>query len=104
MPLARAASPSFFRSARWPLENCTNDDGTATSQGLLYAEGPTAISGASPQSATTSNTTVAVTSDATVYWHVIYDSTDTSQIGSESTCVESTAVNFTGDDSAITVP
>jgi hypothetical protein len=86
------------------LENCTNDDGTATSQGLLYAPASTAISGAAPQSAKTNNTTVAVTSDATVYWHVIYDSTDGSQIGSESNCVENTAVNFTGDDSGITVP
>jgi len=85
-------------------ENCAADDGTSSSEGFLYSEGPTAISGAAPQSAETDNTTVAVTSDATVYWHVTYTSNDGGQIGSESDCVENTAVNFTGDDSGITVP
>jgi hypothetical protein len=84
--------------------NCSADDGTATATGLLYNEGPTAISGSSPQSATTDNTTVAVTSDTTVYWHVTYDSTDSSQIGSESACTESTTVSYAGNDSGITLP
>ncbi len=82
------------------LANCTANGST----GLLLTDGPHAISGASPRSATTNNTTVAVTADALVYWRVTYTSTNQAQLGSSSACVESTDVDFTGDDSGISVP
>jgi hypothetical protein len=87
------------------LPNCTANGGTPAT-GMLYEELGTAhpIAGASPQFATTNNTTVALTADTTVFWRVTYTSTKGSQPSSSSACVESTAVDFTGDDSGITVP
>ena len=85
------------------LANCTANGGT-TATGLLFQ--PTsgsAISGASPQSATTSNTTYRITSDATVFWRIDFDSTNPAQLDSFS-CDEKTAVDFTGDDGTITIP
>jgi hypothetical protein len=90
--------------------NCLADDGTSTATGLLYSEGATGdaiqhtISGASAQFATTNNTTVRVTSDTTVYWHVVYSSTNPAQLGSQSNCTESTAVTYAGNDGTITIP
>ena len=87
------------------LANCTADGGTLAT-GMLYQELGAAhpIAGASPQFATTNNTTAAITVGTTVYWNVLYASTKGSQPGSSSACVESTAVTFAGDDSSITVP
>lgn len=72
--------------------------------GRLYAEGPIAIAGASPQVATTNNSSVRVVSDATVFWRVTYTSTNLAHQNSISDCVESTAIDFTGDDGTITFP
>ena len=74
--------------------------------GLLYEELGTAhvIAGASPQSAKTNNTTVAVTTNTTVFWRVTYTSNKGSQPGSSSACVESTQVTYVGNDGTITVP
>jgi hypothetical protein len=87
------------------LANCTADGGTAAT-GMLYQELGSAhpISGASAQFATTNNTTVAVTSNTTVYWNVFYDSTNPAQDDSGSACIESTQVTYVGNDSNITVP
>jgi len=83
------------------LANCNADNGT----GRLYSEGPLTVSGASPQSKTTTNTSVVVsTSTSTLYWRVTYASNNVGQLGSASECVENTAVTFTGDDSGITIP
>jgi hypothetical protein len=83
------------------LANCTANGAT----GLLYSEGPDAISGASPQAATTSNTIFRQTSDTTgIYWRVTYTSTNPAQLGSSSVCTESTAVTYTGNDSGISIP
>ncbi len=81
------------------LANCSANGAT----GLLFDSGPLAISGASPQFATTNNTSARVASDGTVYWNVVYTPTNT-QTGSASSCVESTAVDFTGDDATIAIP
>jgi hypothetical protein len=86
------------------LANCQANGDTVGQGGLLYKPTASSISGASPQSAATSNSTVAVTSDATVVWRVTYTSTNQAQLGSSSACVESTAVDFTGDDGNISVP
>ena len=87
------------------LANCTADGGTAAT-GLLYEELGSlhSIAGASPQFATTNNTTVAITSSTTVYWRVLYDSTNPLQDDSESACTESTQVTYAGNDGSITVP
>jgi hypothetical protein len=73
---------------------------------MLYQELGSAhpISGGSPQTATTNNTTVAVTSNTTVYWRVFYDSTNPAQDDSSSACTESTQVTYAGNDATITVP
>lgn len=82
------------------LANCTADGAT----GLLYDPAPIGISGPQPQSAKTSNATVAVTSSTTVYWRVTYTSTNPAQLGSSSVCEESTQVTYAGNDTGITVP
>lgn len=93
------------------LENCQLDtDGSGNDTGLLYSEGatgdpiPHVIGGASPQFATTNNTTVRLTSDTTVYWNVVYTSTNPAQTGSSSSCAESTAVTYAGNDGSIAIP
>ncbi len=63
-----------------------------------------AVSGAAPQTATTNNTTYAITDGTTHYWKVTYVSTNASQLGSVSDCAESTAVTYAGNDATITVP
>jgi len=83
--------------------NCDANGAT----GLLYSEPGTShpISGTSPQTATTNNTTVVIDSNTTVYWRVIYHSTDASQTGATSACTGSTAVTYAGNDTVnITVP
>jgi hypothetical protein len=84
--------------------NCTLNGSTVGQGGLLYAPAATTISGASPQSATTNNTSVRITLDATVYWRVTYTSTNQAQLGSSSVCLENTAVTYSGNDGTITIP
>jgi hypothetical protein len=85
--------------------NCTGDNGTTTATGLLYSEPGSAhpISGASPQVASTNNTTYRVINTTTVVWHVVYTSTNPAQLSSSS-CLESTQVTYAGNDTAITIP
>jgi hypothetical protein len=87
------------------LANCTADGGTAAT-GMLYEEAGSLhpISGTAPKFATTNNTTVAITTGTTVYWRVLYDSTNPLQDDSSSVCTESTTVGYSGNDATITVP
>jgi hypothetical protein len=107
--IAASAGGNLLGSVRFrlydTLANCTADGATAAT-GMLYQElgSAHAISGASPQSATTNNTTVAITSNTTVWWNVFYDSTNPAQDDSASTCLESTQVTYAGNDGTITVP
>lgn len=83
------------------LANCTANGAT----GLLYSEGPLSVSGATTVSKTTNNTTYRQTADTTgIYWRVTYTSTNQAQLGSSSTCTESTAVTFSGNDANISIP
>ncbi|MDP9332750.1 MAG: hypothetical protein M3Q30_05505 [Actinomycetota bacterium] len=86
--------------------NCQAGDpglpGGAT--GRLYSEGPLQVSGASPQTKTTNNTTFPVISSRTVYWRVTYESTVQAQKGSSSVCTESTLTTFAGNDGTIAIP
>lgn len=107
--IAASAGGNLAGSVRFrlydTLANCNADGGTAAT-GMLYQElgSAHAIGGASPQTATTSNTTVAITTNTTVYWRVFYDSTNPAQDDSNSICTESTQVTYAGNDSSITVP
>jgi hypothetical protein len=85
------------------LAHCTANGGTPAT-GQLYSEGPLTVSGASPQSKTTNNTSVRLASNATVYWRVTYTSTNQAQLSSSSVCVESTAVTYAGNDAGIPIP
>ena len=79
------------------LTHCQNDDGTGNAAGLLYD--PTVslpASTATSKTVGTSNTSVKVSADATVYWRVIY-SGDARHDGRISNCLENTAVDFTDD-------
>jgi hypothetical protein len=80
--------------------NCQANGAT----GLLLTDGPHPISGASPQFASTNNTTVRIASSTTVYWRVTYTSDNPAQPGSSSACVESTQATFAGDDATIVIP
>ena len=80
--------------------NCAAD-GTA---GLLYGPDTVTISGASPQPATTNNTSFRLVTGTTVYWRVTYVSTNDAHIGSSSVCTEQTTVSYAGNDSSIIVP
>jgi hypothetical protein len=79
------------------LVNCQNDDGTASAAGLLYSETvPLPAASGNSKGVSTSNTSVKVSADATVYWKVIYGG-DAQHNGRISNCVENTAVDFTDD-------
>jgi hypothetical protein len=68
--------------------------GDACSGAVLYTEGPIAVSGASPQMRSTSNTTVKVTASASVSWRVTYTSNNPNVGGSTSNC-ETTSLVIT---------
>jgi len=77
-----------------------NTDCTANgTTGLLYAEGPDAVSGASPQTVDTSNASYRVTSStaANLYWRVTYMSANAAQTDSSSVCVENIGATITAD-------
>jgi len=95
--LAGSITFKLYNSA----SNCAANGAT----GLLYTEGPLSVSGASPQSKTTNNTSARVTADTTgIYWRVTYTSTNQAQLGSSSVCVESTAITYSGNDGTISIP
>jgi hypothetical protein len=67
--------------------------------GLLYKESKTLTGGSNSETVSTANTTVAVTSNATVYWRVTYlpAAADTAHTGRQSACVENTALTFVNE-------
>jgi hypothetical protein len=79
--------------------NCTaNSSDTVGTGGLLYKESK-AVSGASPQTVDTSNSSYRVTSSTAnnLYWRVTYTSTNTNQTNSSSVCVENMGATITAD-------
>jgi hypothetical protein len=82
------------------LANCQANGAT----GLIYDPAAIAVSGASPQTVNTANTTVKVSASKTVYWRVEYTSTNANQGSRISNCVENINVTLTGDSSGGTVP
>lgn len=71
---------------------------------IKYDSGNIPISGASPQTGSTSNTTYRIVDGTTHYWHVSYASTNQAQLGSSSECVETATVTYAGNDTGITLP
>jgi hypothetical protein len=79
------------------LVNCQAHGDTVGSGGLLYKETLTGQGGAHSFTSSTSNTSVAVSANATVFWRVTYATGDTAHTGRQSDCVENTVVSFTND-------
>jgi hypothetical protein len=75
--------------------DCTANGAT----GLLYQEGPDTVSGSSPQTVDTSNSSFRVTSStaSNLYWRVTYTSTNPNQENSSSVCVENIGATITAD-------
>jgi hypothetical protein len=81
------------------LADCTANVATQAG-GLLYSETPSTdnITGASPQSVNTNNTSFRVTATtAAMYWRVTYTSSNGNQTDSSSVCVENIADTITAD-------
>jgi hypothetical protein len=89
--LAGSVSFKLFDSSA----NCTANGTT----GLLYQQGPVTVSGASPQTVDTSNSSYRVTSSTAgnLYWRVTYTSTNAAQTDSSSVCVENIGATITAD-------
>jgi hypothetical protein len=73
--------------------NGTCDPGVGGAN-VLYTEGPIAVSGSSPQTRSTNNTTIKVLASATVSWRAVYTSDNPNVGGSSSTC-ETTVLTIT---------
>lgn len=71
---------------------------------IKYDSNNIAVSGASPQSKTTTNTTYRITDGTTHYWNVSYTSNTQAQTNSSSVCTETTAVTYAGNDTGISIP
>jgi hypothetical protein len=65
--------------------------------GLLYKETKTSVGGANSVTVMTNNTTVAVSSNSTVYWKVTYATGDSAHTGRQSNCTENTSFVFVND-------
>jgi hypothetical protein len=79
--------------------NCTAGGAT----GLLYTEAPpVTVTGAGDYN--TSNVSVKVSTDTTVFWRVEFTSTNPAQAGRNSLCQESILTDVTGDSTGGTAP
>jgi hypothetical protein len=79
--------------------NCgaTTPSDTVGTGGLLYREIVSSLPAATPFTVNTANTSVKVESTAQVYWRVEFTSTNTSQKGRNSLCIENINATLTGD-------
>ena len=75
---------------------CTDAD-DVVGGGLLYKETKSNVGGTHSFTTSTDNTTVAVTTNTTVYWKVTYATGDTAHTGRQSNCVENTSFTFVND-------
>jgi len=81
------------------LANCqaSTPSDTVGQGGLLYRQIVNLPGNAFSSTVGTTNTTVAVSADTTVYWLVEFTSTNSAQVGRKSVCAESTELDFTND-------
>jgi hypothetical protein len=86
-------------SVSFKLFDSSTDCTANGTSGLLYQEGPDTVSGASPQTVDTSNSSFRVTSSTAgnLYWRVTYTSTNPNQENSSSVCVENIGATITAD-------
>jgi hypothetical protein len=108
-PTSIATSPGFYPPGRAVVSGAcsvsfklydNHTDCTANgSTGVLYTESGDTVSGASPQTIDTTNSSYRVTSStaANLYWRVTYTSTNGNQTGSSSVCVENMGATITAD-------
>jgi len=75
------------------LQNCT----AGGAGGQIYTQTNTGVGGAHQVTTATSNTTVAVNTNGTYYWLVVYDPGDAQHVGRQSQCLENTVMTFTND-------
>jgi hypothetical protein len=75
------------------LQNCTASGPT----GLLYTQTNTNVGGTHQVTTSTTNTTVAVNTNGSYYWSVVYDPGDAQHVGRQSHCLENTVMTFTND-------
>jgi hypothetical protein len=79
------------------LQNCVAGSTAIGVGGLLYAQTNSNVGGANQVTTETSNTSVAVSTDGTYYWSVVYDPGDAQHVGRQSQCLENTVLDFTQD-------
>jgi hypothetical protein len=85
-------------------QNCAANSDTVGTGGLLYKSAALTVSGAAPQTKTTSNDSARVDANTTVVWRVTYVSNKAAHLGSVSECTESTTASFAGNDTNISLP
>ena len=95
--ISATAGGNLTGTVSFQVFESTDCSGTA-----IYSSGPVAVSGASPQTVSTSNTTVSTTA-ANVSWLVSYDSTNGAQGDIPATCFEKTGLTI-DNDGTITGP
>jgi hypothetical protein len=76
--------------------NATTPSDTVGTGGLLFKE-TVNLPASTPFTVSTSNTSAKVDADATLYWRVEFTSTNPSQFGRNSICVEKILATVTGD-------
>lgn len=88
------------------LANCqaTTPSDTVGTGGLLYKQTLNLPGTQFSSTVSTTNTTVSVSTNTTVYWLVEFTSTNTAQFGRNSVCSESTQTTFVNDSSGGTAP
>jgi hypothetical protein len=82
------------------MANCLANGATGKlyEQSVSVADDNDDASGADSETKSTSNTSVKVISSATVYWRVLYTSTNSAHEDRLSNCTENTQVTFTGNN------
>jgi hypothetical protein len=92
--IGSAGGSALSGSVTFTLYNNGTCDPGVGGANVLYTEGPIAVSGSSPQTRSTNNTTVKVLASATVSWRAVYTSDNPNVGGSSSTC-ETTVLTIT---------
>jgi hypothetical protein len=97
--ISASSGGNLAGSVSFKLFNSQANCNTNTATGLLYQEGPDAVSGASPRTVDTTNSSYRVSSSTSgnLYWRVSYTSTNANQTDSSSVCVENIEATIVPD-------
>jgi hypothetical protein len=85
------------------LTSCQAGSTTVGTGGLLYTETKSNVGGSNSFTVGTSNNSVSVNTNTSVYWTVTYATGDTAHTGRQSACAENTQFAFTNDSGPGTV-